>query len=424
MIPTVAPCRASAAARLVLTVDLPTPPLPAATAMVFFPPGRRGLSGRFARPRTFEVTFTSTPAIPGTRPTACSTARTISSFDGQTGVVSSRAIWARSPASSTAEIIPAETRSIFRAGSRTSARAAVMPAVISSTVGMREACRTCVPSARTIPFGTLEGSRAPRDGLRRAETRLRPTRSLRFSRACRGQRVQLAGLVGVVAHLAPLDRQVGGVVLVLSHPVREPRGDVHAGCAQPRHLERVVGQEANRTHFQVGQNRRRQIVTAGIGLEAERQVRLDGVGAAVLECVGADLVAEPDAAPLLPEVDDEAGPFGGDPLERGVELLPAVALERPDHLGGPALGVDTAEHVAGAGDVAAHDRHVLLDHGRLALGVRGVAINDQAEQPMRGGKLSVCVSNEAHSHQLDGRRGGTLLQSFARLRDFFLSVIL
>ena len=40
--PTLAPLTASAAARLVVTVDLPTPPLPAATAMMFFTPGNRG----------------------------------------------------------------------------------------------------------------------------------------------------------------------------------------------------------------------------------------------------------------------------------------------------------------------------------------------------------------------------------------------
>ncbi len=49
MMPTAAPCRASAAARLVLTVDFPTPPLPAATAMMFFTPGSRGLSGWLGR---------------------------------------------------------------------------------------------------------------------------------------------------------------------------------------------------------------------------------------------------------------------------------------------------------------------------------------------------------------------------------------
>ena len=45
-----APSRDSAAARLVLTVDLPTPPLPAATAMMFFTPGSRGFDGWLGRP--------------------------------------------------------------------------------------------------------------------------------------------------------------------------------------------------------------------------------------------------------------------------------------------------------------------------------------------------------------------------------------
>src|SRR6478735_8773006 len=49
--PTLAPWRASASARFTATVDLPTPPLPAATAMTFFGPLRTALSlgaGRYA----------------------------------------------------------------------------------------------------------------------------------------------------------------------------------------------------------------------------------------------------------------------------------------------------------------------------------------------------------------------------------------
>ena len=104
--PTVAPCCASAAARFVLTVDLPTPPLPAATAMMFFTPGRRGLSGRFGRPRTRAENRTSTPVTPETWPTAATTAAAIASLDGQAGVVSSTPMTARPPTTSTPATIP------------------------------------------------------------------------------------------------------------------------------------------------------------------------------------------------------------------------------------------------------------------------------------------------------------------------------
>src|SRR6185295_11374894 len=104
--PTVAPRRDSAAARLVLTVDLPTPPLPAATAMMFFTPGRRGFDGWLGRPTTFAVKRTSTPPIPGSLPTAVSMERAMTARDGQAGGVSSRPTTARLPSSATDDTMP------------------------------------------------------------------------------------------------------------------------------------------------------------------------------------------------------------------------------------------------------------------------------------------------------------------------------
>src|SRR5215208_2243258 len=117
MIPTDAPVRASAAARLVLTVDLPTPPLPAATAMMFLTPGSRGFEGWLGRPITFADSFTSTPVTPGTAPTATPTARAISARDGHALVVNSTPTTARPPSIVTDDTMPADTKSILSAGS-------------------------------------------------------------------------------------------------------------------------------------------------------------------------------------------------------------------------------------------------------------------------------------------------------------------
>src|SRR5450432_2038127 len=87
--PTRAPCTERAAARLVVTVDLPTPPLPAATAMMLRTPGRRGLSGRLGRPRTLADRRTSIAPAPSTARTAVSTDLVMLSRDGQAGLVSS-----------------------------------------------------------------------------------------------------------------------------------------------------------------------------------------------------------------------------------------------------------------------------------------------------------------------------------------------
>src|SRR6267143_6894025 len=89
--PTVAPLLRSAAARLTATVDLPTPPLPDATAIVCFTPGRisEGL-GRMKAGRTLAVIRTSTPVTPGSSLTASSACDLNRSRTGHAGVVSSK----------------------------------------------------------------------------------------------------------------------------------------------------------------------------------------------------------------------------------------------------------------------------------------------------------------------------------------------
>src|SRR2546430_2477036 len=88
--PTEAPLRRSAAARFTATVDLPTPPLPEATAIVCFTPGRISEGfGRVKAGRTFAVIRTSTAVTPASSPTASSAWDLNLSRTGQAGVVSS-----------------------------------------------------------------------------------------------------------------------------------------------------------------------------------------------------------------------------------------------------------------------------------------------------------------------------------------------
>src|SRR5204863_9638189 len=69
--PTSAPAMRSAAARFTATVDLPTPPLPDATAIVCLTPGRISDGfGRMNAGRTLAVMRTSTAVTPGSPPTA------------------------------------------------------------------------------------------------------------------------------------------------------------------------------------------------------------------------------------------------------------------------------------------------------------------------------------------------------------------
>src|SRR5207247_8806393 len=71
--PTEAPLLRRAAARFTATVDLPTPPLPDATAIVCLTPGRISDGfGRMNAGRTFAVMRTSTDETPASSRTAAS----------------------------------------------------------------------------------------------------------------------------------------------------------------------------------------------------------------------------------------------------------------------------------------------------------------------------------------------------------------
>ena len=122
--PTRAPIFASASARFTDTVVLPTPPLPAPTAITFFTPGSGGwpLAGCEAE-RTLEVISTDTSATPGSARTAATAWSRIWVCAGQAGVVSSMVAETRPPLIATSLTKPSDTMSRSRSGSTTALRA-------------------------------------------------------------------------------------------------------------------------------------------------------------------------------------------------------------------------------------------------------------------------------------------------------------
>jgi hypothetical protein len=122
--PTRPPQRASASARFTATVVLPTPPLPAPTAMMFFTPGSGGrpISGADTE-RTLAVMRTSTAVTPGNARTAAVACSRSWSFTGQAGVVSSIAKETWPSLIDRSLMKPSETMSRRRSGSLTTRRA-------------------------------------------------------------------------------------------------------------------------------------------------------------------------------------------------------------------------------------------------------------------------------------------------------------
>src|SRR4051794_39813649 len=131
--PTCEPRRARPTARLAATVLLPTPPLPAPTAITFFtcgstsrfgPPCPPDPAGPPCWPRVLADQSMCTPLAPTSR-SARSTSRWMTSFIGQAGVVSSMFTETSSPSIRTPLTMFKVTMSLNSSGSFTRPRAAI-----------------------------------------------------------------------------------------------------------------------------------------------------------------------------------------------------------------------------------------------------------------------------------------------------------
>ena len=100
-------------------MDFPTPPFPLATPITFLTVAIASSASSERPSITFAVTFISKFSIPSMSSIAFLTSASISSLNGQAGVVNSK-VNLRSPEfSSKSLIIPIETISFFKSGSIT-----------------------------------------------------------------------------------------------------------------------------------------------------------------------------------------------------------------------------------------------------------------------------------------------------------------
>ena len=101
-------------------------------------------------------------------------------------------------------------------------------------------------------------------------------------------------------------------------------------------------------------------VVALIGAKAQQFVRFDGIGAAILQVVGADLVHQTDATAFLAQVQQRATTFVGDGLERGFQLKAAVTAQAEQGIAGQAFGVQAPEDRLAIRHITHRQHHMLL----------------------------------------------------------------
>ena len=159
--PTVAPSDARAQARLAVTVLLPTPPLPEATAITCRTPGRAlALSGWCVDES--DERRTSTCSTPGNALTAASASSLRRSLTGQAGVVRTRSKSTLVPSMRRLRTNPRVTMSLCRSGSWTALRASR----ICSWFGITQRYRTLQVlymegSGESLPPRGARGRAAP-----------------------------------------------------------------------------------------------------------------------------------------------------------------------------------------------------------------------------------------------------------------------
>ena len=100
--------------------------------------------------------------------------------------------------------------------------------------------------------------------------------------------------------------QVGAAALGRRDLQRHALDDLQAVAVEGDVLARVVGHQAHLAHAEVAQDLGADAVVALVGAEAELLVGLDRVVPLLLQLVGAQLVHQADAAPLLEQVEEHA----------------------------------------------------------------------------------------------------------------------
>src|SRR5438128_1406470 len=209
------------------------------------------------------------------------------------------------------------------------------------------------------PAGTARG----REGVRGA----RPAMSVRERRE-------------EVAHLVALGQEVSPVVLRGRDLDGHALDDLETIAFDADDLLRIVGEDPQTLGAEIDEDVRPDAVVAQVGLETQDGVCLHRVLALVLQLVGAKLVQEPDAAPLLAHVQEDSTALALDDGERLVELGTAIAAAAAEDVSGEAFGVHADED----GLLAPHIAH---DQSQGQPVVHRGLVGDAGELPVLGGQL-------------------------------------
>ncbi len=140
---------------------------------------------------------------------------------------------------------------------------------------------------------------------------------------------------------------------------------------------------------EVAQDGSGQLIVAEVAFESQLLVGFNGIGAAVLQLVGAQFVHQAYATALLQLIHDQAAPGCGNLRQSDLQLRPAVAAQAVEYVAGEALGMDAHERRRIDGDIA-HDERDGFFEIRAAVGEAGPPFeSEDAEWAILGGEVGL-----------------------------------
>ena len=125
----------------------------------------------------------------------------------------------------------------------------------------------------------------------------------RCRRSCKSRRPRCNPRLQKMAAAHRLGAQIALVVPVGREDMRHPLGDADAVAFERRDFLGIIGQQTDHAKTQLPQHVRGRQIDPFVGVETQLFVGVERVETGVLQSIGAQLIDEPDAAPLLREIE-------------------------------------------------------------------------------------------------------------------------
>jgi len=141
---------------------------------------------------------------------------------------------------------------------------------------------------------------------------------------------------------------------------RDAARDPHAIRFELLDFRGVVRHEPYRFHSEDPEHARRALVRPQVCRKSEDSIRIDRVEAVILEVIRRDLVRDANPAAFPRQIEQDSARGTPELLQRRIQLGPAIAPLRAEHVPGHALGMQSDEDVFSACNLPFYEGHMVV----------------------------------------------------------------